>query len=161
MAKQTVIPGQSIDVPTAEELAEVFRDPYVRVILSLGAADSIEEIHNDIPTKGVRSLTTSWRRGGGSDNFVVPAAQFVQLCDYRPGRLAGTIQNVGANPCFAYLAPVQDVRRVGAQGTINGFIVGYMASGGGNFDFKLTNDVWGGPVTVYSVLGTTLVWGEH
>lgn len=161
MAKQRVHPGGELDIPTPEELAEVFRTPYERVIISLGAANAVEEIHDDIPAKGIRSIATAFQRGAGSDNFVVAANVFTELCPRRAGRLAGTIQNIGANPCLAYLAPLNEVKRQGPQGTINGFIVGYIAPGGGSFDFKLTNDCWGGPVTVWSLLGTTLVWGEH
>lgn len=161
MAEQRVHPGGTLDIPTPEELAQVFSRPYERVVLSLGAAGQIEKIIDDVPVKGLRTLATAWSRGGGSDNFIVPPAAMTQLCDFREGRLAGTIQNIGANPCFVYLAPLTDLARRGAQGSINGVIVGFMAANGGSFDFKLTNDVWGGPVCVYSVLGTTLVWGEH
>lgn len=161
MAKQIIHPGGSIEIPTPEELAEIFRKPYERVLLSLGAANSIEEVHDNVPTKGTRSIATAYERGGGSDNFVLPANTFTKLCAARPGRLAGTVQNIGANPCLAYLAPLNDITRQGAQGSINGFIVGFIAANGGAFDFKLTNDCWGGPVTVWSLLGTTLVWGEH
>lgn len=161
MARQRVHPGGELDIPTPEELAEVFSKPYERVILSLGASNAVEEVHDDVPARGIRSIATAYQRGGGSDNFVVPVATFTKLCDPRPGRLAGTIQNVGVNPCFIYLAPLVEVQRIGAQGSINGFIVGYVGANGGSFDFKLTNDCWGGPVTVYSQLGTTLVWGEH
>jgi hypothetical protein len=162
MAKQRVVHGGSIEVPTAEELAERLKTPYERLVLSLGAADSIEEIHDDIPTKGTRSIATAYQRGGGSDNYVIAPAIMQQLCAHRPGRIAGTIQNIGGGDCFTYLAPLTFLQRMGGvPGTINGVIVGWIPADGGSFDFKLTNDCWGGPVCVYSQLGTTLVWGEH
>lgn len=161
MARQRVHPGGELDIPTPEELAEVFAKPYERVIVSLGAASGIEEVHNDVPAKGIRTIATSFARGGGSDNYPVVANTFQELCPRRIGRLAGTIQNIGTNPCLAYLGTVDQVKRIGPQGAINGIIVGFIAANGGAFDFKLTNDCWGGPVTVWSALGTTLVWGEH
>lgn len=164
--KQKIVAGKEIDVVTPEELAEVFTRPFERVIYTLGGADSVEEVHDDIPTKGTRSIATAFQRGAGSDNLVIQAATFTEVCSFRPGRLAGTVQNIGSNPAFTYLAPLTYVRRLAASPagpvpTINGVIVGFLAAGTGVFDFKLTNEVWGGPVTVWSLLGTTLVWGEH
>jgi hypothetical protein len=159
MARQRIAHGAEIEVPSLEELAEVLADRDPNIIIGMGG-DVKERMLDDVPMKGTVTQVTSFLRGNGSDNFVVPVAAFVQLCKHNVSRIAGTIQNIGANPAYVYLASLDRLAPLNF-GAINGIIVGYLAASGGVFDFKLTNDVWKGPVSVYSVLGTTLVWGEH
>ena len=155
MAKQTIRHGATIDTLTPEELAEIFDKPRPNVVLGLGGGE-VERLDEDTPMRGTRRQITSISRNEGSDNFPVAAATFVELCRHNPGRIAGSIVNVGTNPVYVYLAPIARLQAVGfGAATV---FTGYLTPNG-SFDFKLTNDVWCGPVTVYSVLGTTLAWG--
>lgn len=163
MAKQRITPGATIDVPTPEELALLFPPPRPNVVIGMGGA-TIEDLVDDIPMRGVRRLLTSHNRGDGSDNFIAPAGQLVDLCPLNPARIAGTIINIGNNDAFVYFASSKRVTPQGAPGggiTGGGIICGYLFASGGEWDFKLTNDVWCGPVSIYSTAGTTLVWGVH
>jgi hypothetical protein len=159
VARQRIMPGQEIDVVTPEELAEyaTSRDP--NIVLGLGGNQMEEEIL-DSPMRGTIRQLTSWRRGTGADNLIIPAAQFVTLCGHNPHRVAGSLINALANPVYVYLAALQDVQAMGF-GAVSGVFTGVLATQWSNFDFKLTNDVWCGPVQLYSPLGTTVVWGEH
>lgn len=162
MAKQKIMPGGSLDIPTEEEIARMFAPARPRVVLGMGGATQ-EKIVDDIPMRGTRRQLTSHNRGDGGDNFVVPAAAVVDLTDLTESRIAGTVINIGTNPCTIYLAKASRVIAQGNPGTMagGGIICGYMFGTGGEWDFKLSNDVWCGPVSVWSLLGTTLVWGVH
>ncbi len=159
--RQRIIPGQEINAATPEELAEIFLRPRQHVMLGMGGG-VIEEYMDDMPMKGTRRQVTSYSRGTGADNFIVPANVVTDLCPHSPRRLAGTITNSGSNPATVYLAYAARVNAQGTPGAMagGGIICGYLFASG-TFDFKLTNDVWCGPVSVWSLLGTTLVWGEH
>lgn len=155
MARQRIAHGAEIDVVTPEELAIAMARRRGRVRLALGG-DKQERLNEDFPVVGFDTIVTSWNRGTGGDNFTVPANEVVALCKHNPRRIAGSVQNIGANPVYVYLGVVTDV----IPGNTTSMICGYMASGG-EFNFKLTDDVWAGPVSVWSSLGSTLVWGEH
>lgn len=153
--RQRIAHGAAIDALTAEEAAEIFAQPRENVVLGLGGG-VIEEIMDDMPMRGTRRQITSYRRGTGGDNFIVPAAKLILLTDYDAARIAGTLMNVGANPVLVYLAQTADVQVGNAT-----VVVAASLNTSGSWDFKLSNDVWCGPVSVYSTLGTTLVWGVH
>jgi hypothetical protein len=160
MAKQRIFHGGTVDVVTPEEMAEILASQQPNLIIGMGGSE-IEEVQPDLPVKGTLTQLTSFNRGDGSDNFVVSAAAFIQLCLHNPRRIAGTVQNIGANPCYFYLATLAKLTNT-QFGAVSQVAVGYINGGGsGNWDFKLSNEVWKGPVCVYSPLGTTLVWGEH
>lgn len=160
MAKQRIVPGGEIDAVTLEELAEIIGRRSPNIVLGLGGTPDVERMNEDSPMKGTIRQVTSYNRGNGGDNFILPAAAFTQLCDSDGARVCGTIQNIGANPVYTYLCPPSRLRALNF-GAVNGIMVGYLAANGGEWDFKLTNDVWCGPVTLYSTLGSTLVWGVH
>lgn len=163
MAKQRITPGGTIDVPTEQEMARMFAPAEPKIVIGMGGSQQ-EKLVDDIPMRGVRRLLTSFNRGDGSDNFIVPAAQIVDLCDFNGARIAGTILNIGANPVYVYLSTSQQVSTQGNPGggmTGSGIICGYLFANGGNWDFELSRDVWCGPVSAYSTLGSTLVWGVH
>lgn len=156
MSKQTIGPGGGqIDAVTPDELAAALAERRTNVVFGLGGGKT-ERMNEDSPMKGTLRQITSYNRGQGNDNFVLAANTLTKLCDHNPTRIAGNIQNIGANPVFLYLGEGNNVIP-GANGSV---FTGYLAAGG-SFDFKLTNDCWCGPVWLYSVLGTTLVWGEH
>ena len=163
MAKQRITPGGTIDAITQEEIAEIFQTPQRTNILCMGGG-TIEEAKEDIPYRGYRSMVTSHNRGDGSDNFTVPAAAIVELCDANVGRIAGTIINIGSNPVYVYMAKSSRVTPQGQPGggiTGGGIMCGYLFGNGGKWDFRISDQVWHGPVSVYSLLGSTLVWGVH
>lgn len=157
--KQRIMHGSTIDAVTPEELAEALAKSDPNVIFGLGGG-TIEEVNLDSPMKGTLRQITSFDRGSGSDNFIVPAAAFTDLVDFDPSRIAGTIQNIGAGACYVYMNYAARCKRFGF-GEVSGVPVGYLVGNGGTWDFKLSNDVWCGPVCVYSTPGTTLVWGVH
>lgn len=160
MAKQRVQPGGTIDAVTHQELEEFFtRLARPRALLSLGGG-TLEQLMDDMPVRGMLRHVTSFHRGDGNDNFVVPVAAYAQMLGPEPARIAGSVINIGANPAFVYLNTMDRVQNI-PQGTVQGMPVGYLFANGGTWDFKLSNEVWCGPVTIYSVLGTTLVWGTH
>lgn len=153
--KQIVKPGGTIDAVTQEELTIALAEKRANVVLGLGGGMT-ERLDDDSPMRGTVRQITSFRRGGGSDNFVCPANQVVSLCKQNPRRICGNLQNIGANPVFVYCALVTDIVQGNASVLVAGYLVQY-----GSWDFKLTNDAWCGPVSLFSTLGTTVVWGEH
>jgi hypothetical protein len=143
------------DITLPEEVAIALATRRTRVVLALGGGQQ-ERLDDDMPIVGSLRLVTSYRRGTGGDNFVVPAAQVVKLCQHDPARIAGNLQNIGANPLFVYLGVPADV----VQGNATSMVCLFLAANG-IWDFKLSNDVWCGPVSLFSTLGTTVVWGTH
>jgi len=162
MAKQRIVPGGEIEAVTLQELAEILGQRTPNITLGLGGTPDVERMNEDSPMKGTIRQITSFNRGNGGDDFVVPPAAFTALCDHDAARVCGTIQNIGANPVYTYLCPLSRLTGSGLSfGDVTGIMVGYLAANGGAWDFKLTNDVWCGPVSLYSTLGSTLVWGVH
>lgn len=163
MAKQRVMHGSTIDVVTPEEMADFLaqRDP--NIVFGLGGSSTtVEELSEDFPMKGTLRQLTSDKRGSGGDNFVIGAGQLLDLVPIDGARIAGTVTNISTNPVFVYLASRQRVLAQGNPGSMagGGIVCGYLFANSA-WDFKLSNDVWCGPVSVYSALGATLVWGVH
>lgn len=162
MAKQRITPGGTLDVPTEEELARMFSMPKPNVIVGMGGSTD-ERIVDDIPMRGTRRQLTSHNRGNGADGLVLQPATLTDVCELNPSRIAGTLTNIGANPVYVYLGKASRVLAQGNPGgnvAGGGVICGYLFPNSA-WDFKLTNDVWCGPVSAFSVLGSTLVWGVH
>lgn len=155
MAKQRIVHGAMIDTVTPDELAAQLATRRTNVVFALGGGPS-DRLDEDMPMRGTLRQVTSYRRGGGGDNFIVPADQVIQLCNYDPARIAGTLQNIGANPLMVYLAQPENVIQGNATVTVVGYLGQY-----GDWDFVLSKDVWCGPVSLWSQLGTTVAWGTH
>lgn len=153
--KQRIVHGAEIDTVTPTELANELAKRRANVEIALGGGTQ-ERLVEDIPLLGTDRQILSYRRGRGSDNLVIAAAVVTELCQEDPRRLAGNIQNIGANPVTIYLARQADV-----QVNISSVIVaGQLAAGGsGIWDFTLSKRVWCGPVCLFSTLGTTVIWG--
>lgn len=95
-----------------------------------------------------RILIGAERAGGGL--VTVPANTATNVAYHAIGRVAGSIINAGANPCYLYLASAGDV-----NGNVANIPVLYLTAGG-SWDFRITNVLWVGHVTALSALGTTL-----
>lgn len=149
--KQRIVHGAEIDAVTKDEIADLLRDFASSDHVAFGG-DSIERTQRDWPVKGhKRQIRVNASRG--TDNFTVPAGAnvYTDLLPEEHGRGGVSLVNIGANPCFVYLADAQTARdRAGA------IAAGYMAAGG-TWDGEISDWLWVGPVSVRSVLGTTLV----
>lgn len=159
MAKQKVFHGGTIDVVTPEEAAEMLAAREPNIVLGLGGSQ-VEEVQPDMPMRGTLRQLTSFDRGDGADNLAIPPAVFTLLCQHNASRVAGSLINTGVNPLYVYLGKMSRAQNQGF-GAVSGIFVGVLATQWSNFDFKITNDVWCGPVILYSPLGTTVAWGEH
>lgn len=156
MARQPLKPGKTIDALTPGEAAQIFtKSARPHLLWALGAGD-VEQPFDDVPFEGMRSLVTSRWRQDGSDNLVVAAATFQDVTDTDIRRVGGSLINTGSNPMYVYLQYARELVQQGF-GHVQGF-AGYLAANGA-WDFKISNEVWKGPVAVYSVLGTTGAWG--
>jgi hypothetical protein len=85
--------------------------------------------------------------------LVVAPAVYQIVFNHNKGRGGFQLINIGTNPAFVYLALPGD-----AQGN-PGVATGYLFPGG-TWDGEITNELWCGPVSVYSALGTTLTVAE-
>ena len=158
MADQKIIPGAKLGAMTTDELVIELAKQRTRIVLAMGGGPQ-ERLDDNIPLPGTVRQVTSYKRGTGSDGLAIAAAQFVQLVQPDPARIAGNLQNIGANPLFAYMMAKNEIPAQ-QQGTITSVLCAYLAANG-SWDFTISKDVWCGPVTLYSPLGTTVVWGVH
>lgn len=116
-----------------------------------GGRNQQEKLEN-WPIGGQDRILTPFK-SRGSANLVIAPATYTKILPTNGGRGGISLINIGANPCFIYLANTGDAQ-TGAVGA------GYLFPNGGDWDGKITHELWCGPVTAYSTLGTTLVLAE-
>jgi len=155
--RQRIMHGAEIDVVTPDELAAALAQRRANVVLGMGGG-ATERLSEDLPIRGTLRQITSYHRGRGADNLILAAGVFTQLCEADPARVAGNVQNTGANSLYVYGALVRDINA--PFGAVTQCLCGYIAASGA-WDFTWSNDVWCGPVTLYSALGTSITWGTH
>lgn len=114
--------------------------------LAFGAAFD-ERVLDDWPVNGHKRLAVPNRGMGGLITAAAAAYQDVVGADLGRGGLQ--LYNYGANPCFVYLAAKGDAQNGGVP-------TGYLGSGNGSWDGRISGEVWCGPVSIQSPLGTTL-----
>ena len=137
-----------------EEIRKLLEGSVLQI--SLGGTPNDRLIY-DNPIPGINRYSLSDRRISGNDNLVIPAqtTPATLVAPALPGRLGGSIVNIGANPCFVYAA---DLGRVVYQA--GGIFTMWLVATGGSWDYRMGNALWDGPVVAISPLGTTLVWGQ-
>ena len=150
--KQRVQAGGTLDIATKEEIAELLRDFGKSGHVAFGN-DRIERIQENWPVMGHRRQIRV-KSTHGSNNVVIAANAYTDIFPANHGRGGLSIINIGANPCFVFLGTAEEAQEQ------NGAIAsGYIAANG-DWDGKIGNAEWVGPVSVLSVLGTTLVTAE-
>lgn len=158
--RQRIAHGAEIDAVTSQELRDAlspqdgkqFGFTSVESVL-IGNFNKPEPVLMVVPP--MRRLRVT-RVGIGNDALVIAAATWTKLCQSNEGRLAGSLQNNGANPLTYYLAEVDDINLNGHSNRPSGVL----NPGGSSWDFRWSKHLWGGDVTVFSALGTTIAWGE-
>ena len=144
--------------PTLEEAICVRLDRLIEILaespsdLSVGGLDTDSYVQN-APVPGGERYVISSRRAMGGDNFTVPAATPVLLAGGNAGRIGGSVVNFGANPVFLYLCGKGEIN-FGQTGKFT-----LVLNTNCSWDLKLSSQVWTGPISCYSVLGTSLAWG--
>lgn len=115
----------------------------------VGGAENDQELENS-PVQGRRRYVIA-RRTRGGDDAVYPIA-FDQaahdVAPANPGRLGGQIVNAGANPVMLYLSLAREVA-AGGKAAI------WLGANGGSWDFRLSNVLYGGPVSAVARVGAT------
>lgn len=97
-------------------------------------------------------------RIGTGGQFAVPTT-VTELCHQNEGRLGGTVVNNGAFPCRLFLATSGDIGGVGAAPSgqsLNRASI-WLNSGGGSWDFRFANVLYGGSVCAVGLGGATSV----
>lgn len=149
--KQKVVPGGTIDTVTEGEIAKLLREFAAAGHVAFGG-DSIEKRLDDWPVKGHSRIIRVGRTSGDS-NLALVANAYTDVLPQDAGRGGLSLINIGANPAFVFLATAQEAKdRSGKLAT------GYLFAGG-SWDGKISDQLWVGPISVQSVLGTTLVLG--
>lgn len=98
------------------------------------------------PVSGHQRIVARGRVHGGTQ--VLPAAAYTDLMSRDAGRGGLSIVNTGVNPVYVYLAPAGDAQN---GGTPTGWL-----TGGGDWDGKISDELWCGAVSVQSPLGTSI-----
>lgn len=115
--------------------------------LATGSAQTPQKLEN-WPIPGHFRYVTPYRGNGG--NLVLAANAFVDVQEGDPGRMGLSLINTGSNPAFVFGARAGDAENGGVP-------TGYLTGTGGSWDGRISGELWCGPVSVQSPLGTTLV----
>jgi hypothetical protein len=152
MSQQRIVPGGNIETVTPGELSKLLAD-FNRAGHVAWGSGSIEKKMENWPVMGHhRQIRVNTAKG--NNNLPVPANVYTDLFPLNLGRGGLSIINIGANPCFIFLATATDAQE------LNGAVAsGYIASDG-SWDGRIGHAQWCGAVSVLSVLGTTLVVAE-
>ena len=152
MSKQRVTPGGTIETVTPGELATIIQGLSRAGHVAWGSG-SIEKKMENWPVMGhERQIRVNTAKG--TDNLVIAANVYTDIFPLNLGRGGLSIINIGANPCFIFLATASD-----AQQSNGAVASGYVATNG-DWDGRIGRAEWCGAVSVLSVLGTTLVVAE-
>lgn len=149
--KQLIKHGATIETATISEIADLLRESSTSEHVAFGG-DSIERTVENWPVVGHERKVRATRTQG-DDNLVIAAATYTDVLDQDMGRGGLSMMNIGANPCFVYLAAARDAKDRSGK-----VAAGYLAPGA-SWDGRISDQMWVGPVSVRSVLGTTLVLG--
>lgn len=148
--EQKIRPGGTIETVTREEIAELLQEFSSSQRVAFGG-DSIERTIRDWPVKGHERVIRADSTRGDS-NLVIAAAMYVDIVDQNAGRGGLSLINIGANPSFVYMVNAKTAQEQNGK-----VATGYLAPGA-SWDGKISDELWVGPVSVQSPLGTTLVW---
>jgi hypothetical protein len=89
----------------------------------------------------------------GNSGLVLTANSFVDVLPNNSGRSGLSLINIGTNPAFVYLSKAGDALES------PGIATGYLFATG-VWDGRISDELWCGPVSAMSLLGTTLVLAE-
>lgn len=115
--------------------------------LATGSAQTPQKLEN-WPIPGHFRYVTPYRGNGGL--IAATAGVFQDVAEGDPGRMGLSLINSGANPAFVYGARAGDAENGGVP-------TGYVGPNGGAWDGRISGELWCGPVSIQSALGTTLV----
>lgn len=149
--RQRIAHGSVIDAVTTEELQQILKEFSRAGHYALGA-DTIERDLRDWPVEGHDRRIAVNRSHGGE--IALGANAYVDVVPQENGRGGISISNIGANPCFIYLT---DANKVSQQNGV-GVPTRYLPAGA-IWEGEISKETWIGPISVKSVLGTTIVWG--
>lgn len=129
-----------------ERIGDLLDQLVTEIGLGGGAVDRITD---NLPLPGLKRHTVSGHRATGNDALAIPIgnANAVLISDSSPGRLAGNIVNLGANPVILYLS---SPARVGT-----GSVAAIWIGAGGAWDFMLSRRLWCGAVSAVAQTGAT------
>ena len=120
--------------------------------IAFGGGHNTQEVLHNWPVSGRRRIVTTVRSKGNI--ITVPATIAPSLLlPTNPGRGGIQFVNWGNNPCYLYLADKGDA----ANG---GVAVIYISALGGSWDGTISKNLWCGPVSIASALGTSVTLAE-
>jgi hypothetical protein len=99
----------------------------------------------------VRRLRITKKCHGFESLAITNVGDPVQIAESNEGRLGGQVVNTGANPCYIYPAPANDLAGM-PVGNRPGM---WLSASGGSWDFTISDIVWGGSVCALSITGAT------
>ena len=144
--RQKIVHGAIVDAATPDELAEILEavqqlDTDI-VFIDTDSPNAQRQYLEHFPVPTHARVIVPRRPSGGqiavdqNGQILVPANK---------ARLGGQLTNIGANPAFIYLGTSYDP----GAGT------GWLASGGGNWDFEISDKLWAGAVFAQCAAGLT------
>lgn len=134
-----------------DEIVKAIRANATGVDIAFGGGSQEQRLEN-YPVAG-RTRVVTKGHGRGQRQLAIAAAAWTDLVPKNAGRGGLSLINIGANPCWVFLATAGAAQN-------DGVFSGYLFADGGEFDGKITHELWCGPISLYSPLGTTIVWGE-
>lgn len=148
------------DIARIRQVAEVGiiaeRAKILQIVV--GDFDRQESVLQESPAPGSKRLLIP-RFGNGTDQATGAAITTtpVEILEKNEGRVGGTIVNYGANAAFLFLCNLGNL----TGGQVHQRPTVWLGAGGGSWDFRLGNVLYGGTVCAASTtLTTTLTVAE-